>query len=288
MTALASDSERQLESTSFDTDATLASAPGGLDQASTTPASDAAIDLAASVASYQRGGADRWRSLADAIAIMAIAFGAVGIFVLGMFVHSRMSGDDGGTSARVSQAAGAQPSQSGPVDVSTDDDPARGPDDARVTVIEFADFQCPYCGRFHSQTLPLILKEYGDRIRFVYRDFPLTASHPFAQKAAEASECADDQGKFWDYHDVLYLNQGALDRASLSRYAQNLGLDAAAFDDCVDSGEHAGEVANDLQAGTTAGVRGTPAFYVNGQLIAGAQPFATFKAAIDAALANAE
>lgn len=255
------------------------------------PAHVAAIDLAASVAEYQIAGQrspERWRSLIDALAVMAIAFGAVGIFMLGMFVHSRMSGDDGGTSARVSQAAGAQPNQSGPVDVSTDDDPARGPDDARVTVIEFADFQCPYCGRFHSQTLPLILKEYGDRIRFVYRDFPLTASHPFAQKAAEASECADDQGKFWDYHDVLYLNQGALDRASLSRYAQNLGLDTAAFDDCVDSGEHAGEVANDLQAGTTAGVRGTPAFYVNGQLIAGAQPFATFKAAIDAALANAK
>ncbi len=282
-----------MESTPFEPDlqpkADVADAE--LVAAGPTPSVGAALELADAVSGFQRGGSssERWRTLVDAFAVMAIAFGAVGIFVLGMFVHSRMSDDGGSKSLPVAQAqaaATAQPNASGRVDVSADDDPARGPEDARVTVIEFADFQCPYCGRFHSQTLPLILQEYGDRIRFVYRDFPLTASHPFAEKAAEAGECAHEQGKFWEYHDVLYLNQGALDRASLGRYAQNLGLDTGTFDRCLDSGKYAAEVANDLQAGAAAGVRGTPAFFVNGELISGAQPYNVFKTAIDAALAN--
>ncbi|TAK67918.1 MAG: DsbA family protein [Dehalococcoidia bacterium] len=279
-----------METTPFETPADASDAePPAAD--GPTPSVGAAIELADAVSGYQRRGADRWRTLIDAISVMAIAFGAVGIFVLGMFVHSRMSGDGTSTAAPVAQAqvaTTAPANASGRVDVSADDDPARGPEDARVTVIEFADFQCPYCGRFHAQTLPLILRDYGDRIRFVYRDFPLTASHPYAEKASEAGECAHEQGKFWQYHDVLYLNQTALDRASLSRYAQNVGLDTAAFDSCVDSSKYATEVANDLQAGSAAGVRGTPAFFVNGQLISGAQPYSVFKTAIDAALANAQ
>ncbi len=284
-----------MESTPFETQpqpqAGIVDAGPAVD-ASPSPAVGAAIELADAVSGYRRrgGGSERWRTIVDAAAVMAIAFGAVGIFVLGMFVHSRMS-SEGGKPAPVAVAQAAtppQPNVPGRADVSADDDPARGPQDARVTVIEFADFQCPYCGRFHAQTLPQILREYGDRIRFVYRDFPLTATHPYAQKAAEASECAHEQGKFWEYHDVLYLNQGALDRASLSRYAQNIGLETAKFDSCVDSGKYAEEVANDLQAGAAAGVRGTPAFFVNGQLISGAQPYSLFKTTIDAALANTQ
>ncbi len=243
----------------------------------------AALELADAISGYRgkRVSSGRWRRLVDAFAVLAIAFGAVGIFVLGMFVHSRVS--DGGASASTlaQRTSSAQPT------VSADDDPSRGPADARVTVIEYADFQCPYCGRFHVQTWPQLLQQYGDRVRFVYRDFPLSALHPYAEKAAEAGDCAQEQGKFWEYHDALYTNQTALDRASLSRYAQNVGLDTARFDSCVDSGKHAAEVANDLQEGTVAGVTGTPAFLVNGKLITGAQPFSVFQTAIDAALANA-
>ncbi len=97
-----------------------------------------------------------------------------------------------------------------PVEVSADDDPALGADDAPVTIIEFSDFQCPYCARFDVETLPQILSNYGDRVRFVYRDFPLTSMHDYALKAAEASECAHEQGKFWEYYDLLFKNQTAL------------------------------------------------------------------------------
>jgi protein-disulfide isomerase len=254
-----------------------------------TPSVSAALDLSDAVSNYSRtvGGSDRWRRILDALAVLAIALGAVGIFALGMFAHSRIAG--GGDNHAAAAAAPAQAAAGAPakVEVSADDDPARGPKDAPVTMIEFADFQCPYCGRFHAQTLPLILKEYGDKVRIVYRDFPLSSIHPYAEKAAEAGECAHEQGKFWEYHDVLYLNQTALDRASLGRYAQNAGLDTAKFDSCLDSGKYASEVASDLRDGTAAGVQGTPAFFVNGQPISGAQPYNVFKSAIDAALAAA-
>jgi protein-disulfide isomerase len=168
-----------------------------------------------------------------------------------------------------------------------DDDPAQGPEDAAVTVIEFSDFQCPYCARFYSETLTQIIENYGDRIRFVYRDFPLTSLHANALKAAEASECADDQGKYWEYHDLLFQNQAALDVDSLKSYATSLGLDTAAFNECLDSDTHKDEVRKDLEDGVAAGVQGTPAFFINGQLVSGAQPYANFQSAIETALADA-
>ena len=97
-----------------------------------------------------------------------------------------------------------------PVEVSAEDDPSVGPQDAPVTIIEFADYQCQYCARFYTETYPQIIQNYGDRVRFVFRDFPLTSIHDYALKAAEASECADEQGKFWEYHDLLFKNQTAL------------------------------------------------------------------------------
>ncbi len=132
----------------------------------------------------------------------------------------------------------------------------------------------------------------------MYRDFPI-AGHQYAQKAAEASECADDQGKFWEYHDLMFANQSALDVDSLKGYAEQLGLDAGKFNDCLDSGEQSSEVQKDYEDGQNAGVSGTPNFFINGQLVPGAIPFedypdesgATqpgFKSIIDAALEEAE
>jgi protein-disulfide isomerase len=230
-----------------------------------------------------------------ALAAAVVAFAAVGIFVLGMFTHSVAFDNGGGSTVQVVPTAqggtgeGAQPTAGptavvGPVDVSADDDPAQGPEDAAVTIIEFSDFQCPYCARFQSETLPQIIQNYGDRVRFVYRDFPLTSLHANALKAAEASECADDQGAYWKYHDLLFQNQSALDDASLKNYAATLQLDTAAFNQCLDSDSTMSEIQKDYQDGIAAGVQGTPAFFVNGNLIEGAQPYSVFQAAIEAAL----
>jgi protein-disulfide isomerase len=238
---------------------------------------------------------DRRRYLVPgAVAAAVVAFAAVGIFALGMFTHSKFFNEGGGGQpAAVGQpAVVAQPTAGptavvGPVDVSADDDPAQGPEDASVTIIEFSDFQCPYCARFQSETLPQILTDYGDRVRFVYRDFPLTGLHENALKAAEASECADEQGAYWKYHDLLFQNQSALDDASLKNYAASLGLDTATFNQCLDSDKYMSEVQKDEQDGITAGVQGTPAFFINGMPLSGAQPYSAFQAAIDAALAEA-
>jgi protein-disulfide isomerase len=143
------------------------------------------------------------------------------------------------------------------------------------------------------------MQTYGDEIRFVYRDFPLTSLHQYAEKAAEASECADDQGKFWEYHDLLFANQSALDVDSLKSYAAQLGLDTAKFNDCLDSGKQTSEVQKDAADAQAAGATGTPAFFVNGLLVSGALPFEDytdqsgaaqpgFKSIIDAALEAAQ
>jgi len=171
--------------------------------------------------------------------------------------------------------------------VGPDDDPFLGPADAPVTIIEFGDYQCPFCGLFYDETLPQIQATYAGQVRFVYRDFPLTSIHLNAQKAAEASECADDQGRFWEYHALLWANQQALDVADLKAYAGELGLDTAAFDDCLDSGENAQEVQKDSSDAVGYGVTGTPWFFINDVPLPGAQPFSAFQAIIDPLLAIA-
>ena len=169
-------------------------------------------------------------------------------------------------------------------EVGADDDPVKGPATAKITIIEFSDFQCPFCARA-VPTMEQIFKTYGDKVRLVYRDFPLSF-HQYAQKSAEAAECADEQGKFWEYHDSLFANQNALDIDSLKKYASDTKLDTAKFNECLDSGKYAEEVQKDFKDGQSAGVRGTPAFFINGRLVSGAQPFETFKKIIDEELAK--
>jgi protein-disulfide isomerase len=141
--------------------------------------------------------------------------------------------------------------------------------------------------------MPTLLQNYGDKVRFVFMNFPLSQIHADAEKAAEASECAHDQGAFWQYHDLLFQNQGALDVASLKNYAQAAGLDAEKFNQCLDSGEKASAVQADVETATKAvqeaGLErfGTPAFFINGEHLGGAQPFANFQTVIDAALEEA-
>ena len=183
------------------------------------------------------------------------------------------------------QPQGQQPQQLPVADVDADDDPMKGKANAPIEIIEFSDFQCPFCSRFYTQTLPQIQKEYIDtgKAKLVYRDFPLSF-HPEAQKASEASECAEDQGKFWEMHDKLYENQGSLSSDSYKAWAAEMGMDSSEFDDCLDSGKYAQEVQDDMNDGRAAGVSGTPSFFINGKKLVGAHPFETFKQVLDAEL----
>lgn len=157
--------------------------------------------------------------------------------------------------------------------------PAKGPANAPIELIEFSDFQCPYCLRA-APTVKQVLDTYGDRIRFVYRNYPLP-NHPAARPAAEAAQCANEQGKFWPYHDRLFAEPNKLSDADLRKAAAELGLDAPRFNACVDSHKYQSVVDADLQAGNDAGVTGTPAFFINGRPLSGAQPFSEFKRIID-------
>ena len=162
--------------------------------------------------------------------------------------------------------------------------PAFGPQDARVTAVVFSDFQCPYCARSATATKE-IEEKYGDRVRFVFRQFPLDM-HPEAHLAAQAALAAAAQGKFWAYHDLLFANQRALSRADLEKYAEQVGgINMTKFRAALDNKTHEARVKADMDAVQKAGARiGTPSFFINGKLLQGAQPFERFKEAVDEAL----
>lgn len=162
--------------------------------------------------------------------------------------------------------------------------PSRGPENAPVEIIEFSDFQCPFCLNAFP-TVKQILSTYGDRIHFVYRHYPL-ANHPRARPAAEAAQCADEQGQFWAFHDRLFGDQSRLSDADFKGHAAELGLDATQFNTCYDSHKYGADVDADIRAGNEAGVSGTPAFYINGRMLTGAQPYEAFKRIIDEELAR--
>ena len=163
-----------------------------------------------------------------------------------------------------------------------DDDAIKGKENAPVTMVEFSDYECPFCGRHFEQTYSQIIKEYVDtgKVKLVYRDFPLDF-HPNAQKAAEAAECAGEQNKYWEMHDKLFENQQALGINNLKQYAKEIGLNTDKFNNCLDSGEMTSEVSKDIQDGQAVGISGTPGFIINGQLVSGAQPFSAFKQIIE-------
>ena len=185
----------------------------------------------------------------------------------------------------VKPTAEPTPTEAEKIEVSADDDAIKGDKDAPVTLIEFSDFECPFCAKFFKETLPLIQKEYMQegKVKLIYRDFPLS-SHPNAQKAAEAAECAGEQDKYYEMHDKLFEQgvKGGVD--SFKQYAKDLGLNTEKFNDCIDSGKMASEIQKDMSDGQSYGVSGTPAFFINGKFISGAQPFEAFKQAIDAEL----
>jgi protein-disulfide isomerase len=171
------------------------------------------------------------------------------------------------------------------VDVSTDGAPSRGAADAPVKLVEFSDFHCPFCKRAQG-TLQELLKRYPGKLSLVYRDFPLDQLHPQARRAAEAARCANDQGKFWEYHDLLFEQPPQATSESLQQHAAHIGLDIAVFDRCLSSRAHSDAVQRDIDEGTRLGITGTPAFFINGRRLVGAQPLDAFTRVIDEELAR--
>lgn len=161
-------------------------------------------------------------------------------------------------------------------------DPARvkGSADAPITIVEFADFQCPFCGRAQS-LLNDILAKYKDKVKLAYLDFPISQIHPYAQTAAEASRCALAKGKYWEMHDAMFADQSKLDEGALVKTAAGLGLDQKSFESCLKSGKYKEAVQQDLQAGSQAGVNATPTFLINGEFLGGAGSDAEFTRIID-------
>lgn len=163
--------------------------------------------------------------------------------------------------------------------------PFKGPATAAVTIVEFQDFHCPFCQRVQP-TLAQLLARYAGKVKLVYRDLPIDSLHPQARKAHEAARCANDQGKFWAYHDTLFANQPGASPEQLKGYAQAVGLDLPAFEQCLRSEKYQAAVQQDVEAGTRLGVNGTPAFFINGRLLLGAQPLESFVSLIEDELAR--
>jgi protein-disulfide isomerase len=187
-----------------------------------------------------------------------------------------------------------------PIKISIDNDPIIGNTNAPITIIEFSDFQCPFCARFHVETLPLIMNEYinDGQVKLVFRDFPIQSLHPNALPASVAAECANEQGKFKKMHDILFENQNEWNNKnadnviiSFNQYALEIGLEEEKFDSCLKNGKYVEEIQKDLDDGRAYGISGTPGFFVGNDQIGfvelkGAQPFENFKKVIDSQLKN--
>lgn len=169
-------------------------------------------------------------------------------------------------------------------DIPIEGDPYLGPEDAPIVIVEFSDFNCTYCRRFHSETFQVLLETYPDQIRFVYRDYPILSNESYY--AAQAAQCAFEQGEFWEFHDLLFSGELSLGREAYKTYADVVGLDSEELLDCLDDERFAEEVSRDASFASNLGVTGTPTFFINGIPMVGAQPLSQFVSIIDEELAN--
>ncbi len=184
------------------------------------------------------------------------------------------------------QPAADEPRQVTRYTVDIDDDPILGPEDAPITIIEFSDFQCPYCQRWHDQVWKQLKQAYPDQIRLVYRDFPLYSIHPEAEPAAVSANCAHEQGKYWDFHNLLFSGSKELSASTYQAFAAEIGLDMDQFNQCVSSNKYQEEVKADFDYASQLGVQSTPTFFINGIALIGAQPYEVFQQVIDLELAG--
>ena len=223
-----------------------------------------------------------WKSVAGIFALL---------FVVSLFMGG-ISFPGGGSGNTVNGGGDIAPSAKPAVNAGAiieDNDPILGDPDAGISIVEFSDFQCPFCARAHTGALNDLRNSdvfKNGEVNLVYKHFPLNSIHPYAQKAGEASECANRQGEFWKYHDTLFANQGSLDVTSLKSYAVQIGLDTGKFNSCLDNGDASSEVSKETAQATAAGGRGTPFFVVvnndNGKstTVSGAVPWTNFESAI--------
>ena len=214
------------------------------------------------------------------------------VFLIGLGVGYLIWGISPATTINNPQAAAAAteptsaPQQIQRYDVPEDGDPSIGPAQAPITIIEFSDFECPYCRQWQLEVWPLLQQEYGDQIRLVYRDFPLYGLHANAAPAAEAANCAGDQNKYWEFHDKLFTADLTYSVDLFQQFAVDLGLNVDDFTTCLSSGKYADEVKADYDWATNLGIQSTPTFFINGIPMVGAQPFESFKSLIDQELAG--
>ncbi|MDP3964609.1 MAG: DsbA family protein [bacterium] len=232
--------------------------------------------------------------------IVGLVGGIMALCTVGFFVMLGVMINNGGLSLTSSSSkvagtatgnsntnAAAAPSAAPSVNLEVgEDDYIRGNPDAKITLIEYSDYECPYCSRFHESAMQLVAA-YPDDVRWVYKHFPLDSLHPQARPAAQAAECAAEQGgndAFWEYSDALFENQATLGDELFTQLAGDLGLDVNAFTECYDSDTYADKVSADYQEGINAGVRGTPGNFLNGKSLGGAVPYSQLEAEVKALL----
>ncbi|MEQ8671948.1 MAG: thioredoxin domain-containing protein [Aggregatilineales bacterium] len=223
--------------------------------------------------------------------IIALLFFFAGIAVGGVVMNNSDGVNESTLRIILNEAlADADINSSAVVDYMEDDDPFLGPADAPVVIVEFSDFLCSFCGRHYQQTLEPLLEHYDGYIRYVYRDFPGVGGD-YAWMSAMAAECANDQGMFWEFHNILFNNQQSLASTEIEDlligFAGELGLDTEVFTPCLQDQEHINDVIIDRSDGQSVGMTGTPGFLINGRFISGAQPYETFAALIDNELEKA-
>ena len=236
----------------------------------------------------------RWHLYAFVMPLIFIVGLGLGFLVRGWVSLPGISQADSAAASSDPAAVVAQSNPDAPVetpqvvryDIPVDDDPFLGSEDAPITIVEFSDYECPYCRQWHSEVYSQLLDTYGDQIRFVYRDFPLESIHVNAKPAAEAANCANEQGVFWDYHDKLFSMELGLSPEAYQEYASQLELDEEAFQECMESGRYQQEVQSDFDFAANLGVRSTPTFFINGIAVVGAQPFEIFQQVIEKELAG--
>lgn len=210
-----------------------------------------------------------WQRLPVLIALLVLAFGA-GIGA-GYWFWGREA---------------AQPGDTNLADIIMDDDPSWGPKDAPVTIVEFSDYECPYCRKWHTEVWPKLQQAYPDQIRLIYRDFPLVSIHSNTVGASLAANCAAEQGKFWEFHDLVFNNNKPLQIETFQDYAGQIGIDVQKFAECSTSDRFLEEVEGDFNDGVTLGINGTPTFFIGSYRLIGAQPLEAFQQVIDSQLSE--
>lgn len=223
---------------------------------------------------------DRSRGFGLGPAASLVVAGLVVGLGVGWIAWKGVSSDEGGTTS-----AASSDGETAYVDgISVANDPVLGPEDAPITIVEFSDFECPFCARFAKNTAPRLRAQYGDRIRWIFVNYPLESIHPRAHDAALAGECVHERGNFWMYYDAVFSGRHDLSRSGLADAAESVGLDRERFESCLADADHAAEVAADIQEGRKFYILGTPAFFVNGVRMEGAQPPEAFASVIDSIL----